>query len=168
MTDVLLVIDVQNALVGELGAVRGIELMRTLVPIVASAREKSIPIVYVRHDGSPHELEPGTPDWQIADAIAPRAGEAIIDKRSADAFENTNLNDVLTSLGAKHIIVTGMQTDVCVNATIAGAIERGFSVTLAGDAHATSTPNEEGVRDVMHASTLARGARIVSASELFV
>ena len=167
MADVLIIIDVQRALLEELGPARGAELLETLVALLARARSAELPVVYVRHDGSPHELIPGTPDWEIASEITPRAGEPIVDKRSADAFEQTSLSDVLAALDAAHLIVAGMQTDVCVNATIGGAVERGYQATLVADGHATSTANEQRVREAMHEATRARGARIVAAAELF-
>jgi len=167
VADVLLVIDVQRALLDELGPARGEELLSTLVPLLERARAGRLPVVYVRHDGSPHELIPGTPAWEIASAIAPRAGEPIVDKRSPDAFAGTNLADVLAQLDADHLIITGMQTDVCVNATISTAAERGYRLTLVADAHATSTANEHQVREAMHAATAARGVRVGAAGELF-
>ena len=167
MSDVLLIIDVQRALLKELSAVRGTELLGKLVPLLDQARATGLPVVYVRHDGSPQELVPGTPDWEIASEIAPRAGEPIVDKRFADAFAETNLADVLAALDADHLIAAGMQTDMCVNATIGGAVERGYSVTLLGDAHATSTADELQIREAMHQTTLSRGARVIPAAELF-
>jgi nicotinamidase-related amidase len=134
------------------------------------ARSTGLPIVFVQHDGSPAELIPGTPEWEIASEIAPRAGEPIVEKRFNDAFVQTALTDVLASFDADHVIATGMQTDFCVNATIGGATERGYRVTLVADAHATSPStgkSEQQIRDAMHEDTLARGARIVSAAELF-
>ena len=167
MSDVLLIIDVQRALLEELGPARATELLETLEPLLAEARSTDVPVVYVRHAGSPHELLPGTPDWEIASEIAPRGGEPIVEKRSPDAFAETNLSDVLETLDADHLIIAGMQTDMCVNATIGGAVDRGYRVTLVGDAHATSTADELQVREAMHETSLTRGARIVSAAELF-
>jgi nicotinamidase-related amidase len=167
VSDVLLIIDVQRALLEELPAARRAELLGTLVPLLDRARSEGLPIVYVRHDGSPHELIPGTPDWEIASEIAPRAGEAIVDKRFADAFEQTNLPEVLAALDADHLIVAGMQTDVCVTGTIGGAAARGYRLTLVADGHATSTPGEPHVREAMHEQTHARGARVIPAAGLF-
>ena len=65
-------------------------------------------------------------EWQIASEIAPRAGEPIVEKRFGDAFAQTTLTDVLAALDGDHLIVAGMQTDFCVNATIGGAAERGI------------------------------------------
>ena len=166
MTGVLLIIDVQRALLAELGPARGAQLLATLVPLLDRARSAALPVVFVRHDGSPHELIPGTADWEIADALAPRASEPIVDKRFADAFEQTNLSGVLAGLAADHLIIAGMQTDVCVNATINGAIERGYRVTLVADAHATSTPDEPRIRLAVHETMLARGGHVIPAADL--
>ncbi len=170
MKEVLLVVDVQRALLDELTPARRAEFLATLVPLVERARSTKIPVVYVRHDGSPSELIPGTPQWEIGSEIAPRAGESIVDKRFGDAFAQTKLKDVLAALDADHLIVTGMQTDFCVNATVGGATERGYRVTLVADAHATFPSNgksESEIRDAMHEETRARGARIVSAIDVF-
>jgi len=170
MTDVLLIIDVQRALLDELGTARADELVETLVPLVDRARASGTPVVYVRHDGSPEELLPGTPSWEIAADIAPQPADPIVEKRSSDAFAGTRLSDVLAGLDADHLITAGMQTDYCVNATIGGAIERGYRVTLVADGHATPASggrSEAEIRAAMHAANLERGARIVSSSELF-
>lgn len=170
MTDILLIIDVQRALLDELAPARRAELLGTLVPMLKRARSMGLPVVYVRHDGSPVELIPGTPEWEIASEIAPRAGEPIVEKRSSDAFAQTTLMDVLAALDADHLIVSGMQTDFCVNATIGGAVERGYRVTLVSDGHATSASNgttERQIRETMHAETRARGARVVSSADVF-
>jgi nicotinamidase-related amidase len=109
-------------------------------------------------------------EWQIASEIAPRAGEPIVEKRFGDAFAQTTLTDVLAALDGDHLIVAGMQTDFCVNATIGGAAERGYRVTLVADGHATSASNgksEQQIREAMHQETRARGARIISAADLF-
>jgi nicotinamidase-related amidase len=170
MPNVLLIIDVQRALVDELPPARRTEFVGTLVSLLDRARSKGLPVVYVRHDGSPAELLPGTPAWEIASEIAPRAGEPIVDKRFGDSFKETNLGDVLAALDAEDLIVSGMQTDFCVNATVGGATERGYQVTLVADGHATYASNgksEEQIRELMHETTHARGARIISAADLF-
>ncbi len=167
MSNVLLVIDVQRALLDEIGPARAGELLANLVPLLDKARSNGLPVVFVRHDGSPSELVPGTPDWEIASEIAPRAGEPIVDKRFGDAFVETNLTDVLAKLDAKNLIATGMQTDFCVAKTVGGALERGYAVTVIQDAHATSTPNEPQVRDAMHETVRSRGARVIPAADLF-
>jgi nicotinamidase-related amidase len=167
MADVLLVVDVQQALVDELAPARRDAFLGTLAPLIERARASGLPLVYVRHDGSPQELVPGTPGWEIAGAIAPRTGEPVVEKRFGNAFQATNLAEVLARFDTDRLIVTGMQTDFCVNATLGGAVELGYRTVLVEDAHATYAFNgksEEQIREAMHAENRARGVELVSAA----
>ncbi len=170
MPEVLLVIDVQRALLAELEPQRGPELLATLKAVIGRARAHGTPVVYVRHDGSPAELIPGTPGWEIAEEIAPRDGDATVDKRFADAFRDTNLASVLAAAGADALAIGGMQTDVCVAATMRAAVERGFRVMLVEDGHATSASHgttEREKHDALHAQARSLGAGVVTAAALF-
>jgi nicotinamidase-related amidase len=164
----LLVIDVQEQPLSELVAGRRPEFLATIAALVNHARERGIPLIYVRHQDD--WMRPGTEDWQIADEVAPRAGEPIVEKRYRDAFRETNLDDVLHGLGVKHVIVCGMQTEFCIDATIREAERRGYRVDLVGDAHATGPGGgltEDQIR--AHVNRVAEGAvaRIVSTADAF-
>jgi nicotinamidase-related amidase len=170
MPAAILVIDVQRALLAELAPERSAAFVDTLTKLLANARASGCPVVYVRHDGSPYELVPGTPDWDVAAEIAPRPGEPIVEKRFRDAFRETNLADVLSTLGVDELFVSGMQTEFCVDATVREAERRGFRVTLVEDAHATSPSGgltEEQIRAHVHRVARDEVARIVPSTELF-
>lgn len=170
MTTALLIIDVQRTLVDALTSERQSALIQTLDGLLARARSARTPVVYVRHDGGPTELTPGTPGWEIAGEIAPRTNEPVVDKRFSDAFRETNLADILGGLDADDVIVAGMQTEFCIDATIREADRRGFRVTLVEDGHATYAidgTSEEQIRAQVHRVARDRGCRIVPAAELF-
>jgi nicotinamidase-related amidase len=170
MAAALLVIDVQRALLDELAPERRDAFARTLQGLLKDARATGCPVVYVRHDGSPHELLPGTPDWEVAAEIAPHPGEPIVEKRFRDAFRETTLADVLGSLGVDEIFVSGMQTEFCVDATVREAERRGYRVTLIEDAHATLPGGgltEDQIRSHMHRVVRDEIASIVPSGELF-
>jgi nicotinamidase-related amidase len=108
------------------------------------ARASGAPVAYVRHDGHPGEpIERGAAGWPIHPAVAPVEGEPIFEKTVGDAFAETNLAEWLHERGIKEVILLGAQTDHCVNATCRGALERGFAVTIAADAHSTVDWNGE-------------------------
>ena len=168
MTTALLVIDIQRALTDYLDPVRRAGFLETVAALLERARGADVPVVYVRHNDD--ELRLGTQEWDIAGEIAPRPGEPIVDKTFRDAFRETDLDEVLARLDADHVVVCGMQTEFCVDATIREADRRGYRVTLVEDAHATYPADgatEEQIRAQVHRVARGRVAAIVPAAELF-
>lgn len=137
----LLVIDLQLGMFNGAWIVpihAGEALLTRVQALLAQARAAGAPVIYVRHaGGAGHLLEYGTANWQIHPAIAPAPGETIVEKRTPDAFHETTLSTALAATGAKRLIVTGAQTEVCVDATCRRAFSLGFEVTLVSDAHST-------------------------------
>ena len=170
MAAVVLVIDVQRGLVDALAPERKVGFLEALGALFERARGAGAAVVYVRHDGGSDELSAGTPDWEIAREVAPQPGETIVDKRFRDAFRETALADVLTGLGADHLIVCGMQTEFCVDATIREAERRGYRVTLVEDGHATypaGDASETQIREQVHRVARGEVAQIAPAATLF-
>lgn len=64
----------------------------------------------------------------------------ILDKFGFSAFDAPELEPMLARLGAKTLVVTGVETDVCVLSTLFGAIDRGYRIVLVEDAIASSDP----------------------------
>jgi nicotinamidase-related amidase len=58
----------------------------------------------------------------------------ILDKRLYSAFSNPRLATGLRRHGIETLVVTGGETDVCIMATVAGALDLGFRVVLPADA----------------------------------
>jgi len=95
-------------------------------------------VIYIQHhDQTDPALQPGQPGFAIRAAIAPEPGETVIVKRICDTFTGTNLEHVLRQAGIQRLVTCGIQSDFCVDAATRGAMNRGFSVTLASDAHTT-------------------------------
>jgi nicotinamidase-related amidase len=134
------------------------------------ARARGEPVAYVRHDGEQGDaLERGAPGWPIHPAVAPKDGEPIFEKTVGDAFEETDLAGWLRERGVGEVILLGAATDQCVNATCRGALARGFTVTVAGDAHSTCDWNGETAAEIIarhNALFESLGARVATVDEL--
>lgn len=135
----LLVIDVQvGNFEGSLSVYRGGELLSRIAALIAQARAAGLPIVYVQHCGPEGSVDqPGTPGWEIHPAVAPLEGDVVIQKRHPDAFQDTDLRRKLESEGIKRLIITGMQTEYCVDTTCRRAYGLDYDVVLVRDAHST-------------------------------
>lgn len=133
----LLVVDVQSALFDE-GPDDAAGFLERLAALIAAARDGGVPVIYIQHAepvGEP--LTPGTPGWQIHPALGPRVGEAVFAKRFNSAFKETGLEAQLRFLKAQTLVVVGMQTEHCLDATIKSAFEKGFQVVVPEGSHTT-------------------------------
>jgi nicotinamidase-related amidase len=130
----LLVVDVQNGVVGEAHDRDGV--VSRIGTLVERARSEQVPVVWVQHN-SDDELRAGEEPWQIVPELVPADGEAVVQKRYGDSFEDTDLEAVLAAAGVGRLVVTGAETDACVRSTIHGGLTRGYDVTLVSDAHTT-------------------------------
>jgi nicotinamidase-related amidase len=133
----LLVIDVQAALIT--GADRGPEVLAAIGRLVERARAVGTPIIYLQHCHSTYQpMMKGASGWLIHASVAPKPGDLVIEKTASDGFYQTSLQSELDRLAAERLVICGLQTEFCVDATCRAALSRGFEVALAGDAHTTN------------------------------
>jgi nicotinamidase-related amidase len=129
----LLVIDVQNGVVGE--AYERDAVVANVRTLIDKARAAGVEVVWVQHNSD--EMPRGSDSWSYVPELARREAEALVDKAYADSFEDTELEAVLADRGVGRLFVAGAQTDECIRSTLHGAIVRGYDATLVGDAHTT-------------------------------
>jgi nicotinamidase-related amidase len=110
-------------------------------------REKNLPVIHVRHlsvrPGSTFFL-PGTRGAEIHEAVKPLGGETVIEKNFPNSFRNTDLGTLLQKQEIKNLVVAGMMTHMCVDATVRHAADLGYKITLLGDACATRAQSYAG------------------------
>jgi nicotinamidase-related amidase len=127
---ILLVVDVQTALIKEhpYNEEKVIENIKRLISI---ARDSNKEVLYVRHDdGIGEELEYGTDGWQIYNEIAPNKDEKVFEKKYNSAFFKTGLKEYLETKKIDTIILTGLQTEYCIDATLKSAFDNGYNVII--------------------------------------
>ena len=144
--------------------------------VLGAFRDAGEPVLYLKHVWDEPEatyLRPGTDGVEIHASVEPAEGEAVIEKAEPNGFLGTELERELRSRGVTELVVTGMESSMCVDSTVRAAAELGFEVTVVHDACATSDLEFEGTRlpgAGVHAAfmaALAEGyAELVSAEEL--
>jgi nicotinamidase-related amidase len=116
----------------------GPAVLERLVALVARARAAGAAVVFVRNIGGPDDPDAiDAPGVAIHPRLVPLAGERVVDKRAPSAFEGTPLERELRDARISRVIVAGMQTEICIDATCRAARRTGFDVILARGAHAT-------------------------------
>jgi nicotinamidase-related amidase len=136
--------------------------------LIAFCRKAGIPIIYTRYLATAHpsliwEWSPQLEEpWlackpgharhyadvdraldcvDVIDEIYPQPGDHIVDKYGYGAFHNTNLGDILRSLGVESLIITGTVTQICVEETGREAFHHGYRTTLVSDAVSSYLPD---------------------------
>ncbi len=128
--DALIVIDVQKGLT-DMHPYNEDQVIQNLRSLIAASRDAGIPVIYVQHEEEEEGgLVRGTDAWQFDERIAPLEGDARFYKRFNSAFRGTGLHAHLQAIGAKNLVLCGMQTEYCVDTSVKVAFELGYDVTL--------------------------------------
>ena len=166
----LVIIDTQVNMFDESFSVfDGPRILKVIGGLIEKARNSRIEIIFVRNNGPEGEPdEPGTPGWHIHSAISPQKTDLIIDKKGVNAFSGTDLQTELINRNIEQIFIVGMQTEMCVAATVEEAAKRGFSVILIEDGHTTFDWDEITAVDAIqkHNKELAKFSKLQKAQDV--
>lgn len=165
MATALLIIDVQRALcTGEYECFETQRVIKNINGLSARAREAEIPVILIQHEEEGDLLQYGSEGWQLADGLETSPQDLRVRKTTPDSFYQTNLRQLLQKQGIDRLIICGLQTDYCVNATVRQALSLGYDVVLASDAHSTVDNGNMAADDIIaeHNTALARLTSAVS------
>jgi len=142
MNTALLIIDIQNDYFqgGKAELVNPDKASRNAKLLIAHFRTKGLPIVHIQHIANRPSATffiPGTKGAEIHIDVKPHDTELIIVKHYPNSFRETELLDYLTSHDITDLVICGMQTHMCVDATTRAAKDLGFNCVVIGDACAT-------------------------------
>ncbi|MDR2541911.1 MAG: cysteine hydrolase [Treponema sp.] len=139
----LIIIDIQNdyfdggrfTLHNSLGALNNTE------SILRQFRDRGLPVIHVQHINPRGAgfFEPGTWGVEIHERVKPLENEALIVKHQISSFAGTELEKILKDKDINRLIICGMQSNVCVEATAKDAVLLGFQVIILEDACAALT-----------------------------
>lgn len=163
----LVVVDMQNAFIAKEGSISklGIDTSRTKYSIPTVSRlidvchGENMPVIYTKMSLRKDYMDAGilnevfpplrelghavkdSWDGQIIDELKPQSSDYIIEKTRFSGFYNTSLESLLRCLKIDTLIMVGVATNVCVEATVRDAFYRDFRVIVPKDA--TSSYSEE-------------------------
>lgn len=133
----LIVIDIQKGITDErLYDFDG--FINNVTNIIDTARKNGVELIYVQHDDGPGTgFSVGDKDFEIAEQVAPIAGEKIFVKKINSFFGNKELAEYLEKEDDKDVMIVGLQTNFCIDASVKSAFERGFRVIIPKGANST-------------------------------
>jgi nicotinamidase-related amidase len=133
----LLVIDVQKAIDHpSWGERNNPEAEGNIAALLEAWRAAGRPIYHIRHDSTfaASHYRPGQPGHDFKPEAAPAPGEIVIAKHANSAFIGTDLEARLRAAGHTTLLIAGVITNNCVEATVRMAGNLGFDTFLVEDA----------------------------------
>jgi len=128
---------------------RGV-VIPTMRSLQDAFRARGIDVIHARiacllEDGRDRSLSQKMPGWnnllmpkgtdesQIIPELAPLPGEIVVTKTTDSALTGTNLRLVLSNMGIRNVVVTGIYTDQCVSSTVRSLADESFNVIVVED-----------------------------------
>lgn len=178
MTQALLVMDIQNAIVARIGDDE--ELLARLDRAIGAARRAGVPVIYVRvafREGYPEiaaanksfsalaglggmgETDAAT---QIHQRVAPRPSEVVVVKKRVSAFAGSDLAMVLRGQRIATLVLTGIATSGVVLSTLREAADLDFGLVVLADACADADAE---VHQVLTEKVFVRQADVMTVDD---
>lgn len=142
MPQALLLVDIQNDYFpgGNMELEGSTEASLAAQEVLAVFRRKRLPVVHIQHistrPGATFFL-PDSEGVKIHENVAPLPGEVIFHKNYPNSFRGTLLLEHFRKEGIDRVVIAGMMTHMCVDATARAAFDYGFDCTVLHDACAT-------------------------------
>jgi nicotinamidase-related amidase len=142
MKTALLIIDIQNDYFnkGAMTLVGSDKASENARLILERFRADSLPIIHIQHIASKPTaifFLSNTIGADIHKNVKPLEQEKVIIKHYPNSFIDTELLDYLRTLNITDLVICGMMTHMCVDATTRAAKDYGFNCIVIGDACAT-------------------------------
>ena len=153
----LVVYDMQVGILSQIAD--GDRVLANVLRVLDAAREQHVRTVFLRHYSMPTELAGvfqlrqakawqqkarasetrpliphGSPGFELAPELEPRANEAVIDKITMSAFEGTPLDIVLRDCGVRAYLIVGVALEVGIEPTVRHSADLGYIPVVVRDA----------------------------------
>lgn len=144
MKTALILIDIQNDYFpgGKMEVEGSVEASLKAGRLLSHFRREGLPLVHIQHisirPGATFFL-PESEGVRIHGSVAPLENEALFQKNFPNSFRDTPLLDHLRAEEINRLVISGMMTHMCVDATTRAAFDLGFECMIAEDACATRT-----------------------------
>ena len=142
MKPALVLVDIQQDYFpkGRMEVVGAVEASQVAQRLLDHFREKDLPIVHIQHIAArPNAtfLLPDTEGINFHESVKPLPNEMVIKKHFPNSFRDTGLQEYLLSGKIRELVICGMMSHMCIDATTRAAFDMGYACMVAHDACAT-------------------------------
>ncbi|WP_026714151.1 cysteine hydrolase family protein [Flavobacterium daejeonense] len=142
MKKALLIVDIQNDYFvnGKMQLFNSEEAGKKAKLILEKFRSENLPVFHIQHIATRTDATffiKGTNGVEIHDYVKPLKEEIVIEKTFPNSFRETDLLKYLQVQEITDLVIVGMMTHMCIDATTRAAKDFGFNCIIIEDACAT-------------------------------
>lgn len=142
MKNALIIIDIQNDYFnkGAMALIDSENACENAKLILEQFRAENLPVIHIQHIATRPDATfflANTDGVEIHKTVYPIENEKVIVKHYPNSFKETILLEYLKREQITDLVICGMMTHMCVDATTRAAKDFGFNITLISDACAT-------------------------------
>lgn len=142
MNTALIIIDIQNDYFdnGRYPLVGAEKASLNAASLLKYFRKSDLPVVFIKHVSKrekPNLFEKNTLGVQIHSRVKPLDDEKVLVKHYPNSFRETMLDDYLKTKKIEQLVICGMSTHLCIDASVRAAKDLGYKISLIADACAT-------------------------------
>lgn len=146
----LVIVDIQNDYFpGGAWELSGMEAAAdNAAKLLAGARAGGDLIIHIKHEFPTSDapfFKPGSHGAQIHDKVKNHGDEAVVVKHEINAFQGTNLKELLDQNKTEELVICGAMSHMCVDAAARAAHDYGYKVNIVHDACACRDLDFNGV-----------------------
>ena len=150
MKTALILIDIQNDYFpgGKMELEGSLQASAQAKRLLLHFRESQLPLVHIQHVATKPTAKfflPDTDGVKLHENVKPLESETLFQKHYPNSFRDTPLLDYLKREQIEQVIIAGMMTHMCVDATTRAAFDFGFQCLVASDACATRALAYDGI-----------------------
>lgn len=139
MNSALVLVDIQQDYFpgGKMEVVGAVEASRAAKRLLEFFRKKKLPVIHIQHISKRIDATfflPDTVGINFHENVTPLANETIFKKNFPNSFRDTGLQEHLLSRGIKELVICGMMSHMCIDATVRAAFDKGYKCIIAHDA----------------------------------
>lgn len=114
------------------------QLLNNINELIKKARTTGSQVFYIMHtEKGDSPRSEGAELWNVHPDINQEKQDITVIKYYADSFYETDLEEQLSELGIKELVICGLQTEFCIDTVCRSAHSKGYKVELVQDAHST-------------------------------
>jgi len=152
-----------------------VKIVPKIKRLLNKARELNIPIIFacdsflekdfIFKGKQPYSVR-GTEGAEVVEDLRPKKKDQILPKRRFSAFFKTDLDQTLRLLGVDTVVITGINTHVCVYATAMDSVCHDFKAIVLEDCSASrNRETHHGSIEVLRQCGLSPLLRVMSSDE---